>query len=512
LENDSFGVILVSLHVTIRLCAQPEAPNIKTLIEQGATISREDYERTFGANEEQFCVVESFAQRHSLEIVEKSVARRSVGLRGSIENMQTAFQVFLNHYEDANGSLFRGRTGAIKVPSELIGIVEGVFGLDNRPQAQPRFKTLKTTRGHDVNPNGSLTSSFNPNDLASIYNFPAATDGTNQCIGIIELGGGYRDDDLTTYFTSLGINNVVNVIAVSVDNAANQPSTPDSADGEVMLDIEVIGALAPQSKLVVYFAPNTDQGFLDAITQAIHDKQNAPSVISISWGSAEQEWTQQSLDSFNSAFQDAALLGVTVCAAAGDNGSCDNVTDGQAHVDFPAASPYVLGCGGTTLTALDGQATSEIVWNDGQGGATGGGVSTYFVVPDYQSNNNVKPVTVNSNPSGFAGRGVPDIAAVADPATGYNIRVDGENMVIGGTSAVAPLMAALIARINQKLGRNVGFIHPSLYKFNPATDIVIGNNDTVGGGMGYSAGIGWDACSGVGSPEGGQLLQALTAQ
>jgi kumamolisin len=497
------------MQVTVRLSAPAHAPDLKAMIANRATISRAMYEITFGSNEQQFSAIEGFAHEYGLQIVEKSIARRSVLLRGSIRDMQAAFQVSLAQYEHENGDLFRGRTGAIRVPSALIGTVEGIFGLDNRPQASPRFKRLKTA-GQQLSTQNSFSQSFNPNDLAAIYNFPSG-DGTNQCVGIIELGGGFRSDDLTTYFTSLGITNAVNVVAVSVDGATNQPTTSDSADGEVMLDIEVVGALAPQSKIVVYFAPNTDSGFLDAITQAVHDKVNAPSVLSISWGSAEEDWTQQSLDSFNAAFQEAALLGVTVCAAAGDNGSCDNVTDGRAHVDFPAASPYVIGCGGTTLNASNGIAMSETVWNDGQGGATGGGVSTYFQLPDYQASNYINPVTVNPNPSGFAGRGVPDVAADADPATGYNIRVDGENMVIGGTSAVAPLMSALIARINQNLGRNVGFIHPVLYKANPATDIVEGNNDTVGDGMGYNAAIGWDACTGVGSPLGSKLLQALDA-
>jgi kumamolisin len=419
--------------------------------------------------------------------------------------------VFLCNYEHTDGTTFRGRSGAVKIPSELEGIVEGVFGLDSRPQAHPRFMPLRTVHGLHVSPK-SQTTSFNPNDLAPLYDFPAG-DGSNQCVAIIELGGGYRAADLTSYFNSLGIATEVNVTSIAIDGAANNPSTPDGADGEVMLDIEVIGALAPACKIVVYFAPNTDAGFLDAITAAVHDNENKPSVVSISWGAAESQWTQQSLDAFNSVFKDAALLGVTVCAAAGDNGAADNVSDGQAHVDFPASSPYVLACGGTTLAVDQGVIKSEVVWNDGNGGATGGGVSGYFVVPDYQTQNGVNPVTVNPNLSGFKGRGLPDISADADPATGYNVLVDGQSMVIGGTSAVAPLMSALIARINQALGHSAGFLHPILYKAQPSTDIVKGDNNTglFGLGLGYKAAPGWDACTGIGSPLGTKLLDALNA-
>ena len=174
-----------------------------------------------------------------------------------------------------------------------------------------------------------------------------------------------------------------------------------------MLDIEVVGAIVPKAKIVVYFAPNTDQGFLDAITTAVHDTINQPSVISISWGSAESNWTQQALTNFDDAFQSAAALGVSVTVASGDNGSSDGVNDGNDHVDFPASDPYVLGCGGTTLQASNDQIVNEVVWNNlsAGGGAGGGGVSDVFPLPTYQNGFNVP------SPSGQAGgRGVPDVS------------------------------------------------------------------------------------------------------
>jgi kumamolisin len=273
-----------------------------------------------------------------------------------------------------------------------------------------------------------------------------------------------------------------------------------------MLDIEVAGAVAPGAKIAVYFAPNTDSGFLDAINQAVNDKTNNPAVISISWGGPESTWTSQSLQSYNSALQAASAVGVTVCIAAGDNGATDGVDDGLDHVDFPASSPYALACGGTHLVGSGTTITSEVVWNDlPNNGATGGGVSATFPLPTWQANANV-PSSVN--PGNFVGRGVPDVAGDADPFTGYQIDVDGSDIVVGGTSAVAPLWAGLIAGFNSSLKTSVGYLNPTLYQTVAVAagtfhDITSGNND------GYSAGPGWDACSGWGSPNGAAILQSL---
>jgi kumamolisin len=335
---------------------------------------------------------------------------------------------------------------------------------------------------------------FNPPQVAALYDFPTTATGSGETIGILELGGGYNTSDIDTYFGGLGLTPPT-VVAVSVDGGTNSPGDPNGADGEVALDIQVAGAIATGAKLAVYFAPNTDQGFIDAITTAVHDTTNKPSVLSISWGGPESSWAQSAVTALDDACQSAAALGVTITVASGDNGSSDGVTDGQNHVDFPASSPHVLACGGTELIGSGTKIDSETVWNDGtDGGATGGGFSTLFPVPTWQASAGI---------SG-AGRGVPDVAGDASPESGYNILVDGQQEVVGGTSAVAPLWAALIALINEMTGSPVGFVSPTLYADKADFhDITSGNNGT------YSATKGWDACTGLGSPDGAELAAVL---
>lgn len=477
------------IEVTLRVRRKK---SLESHLSAGKRVDRDDYEREFGSSQKDVDQVEDFARQYKLSTVEVSLPRRSVILRGSIANMENAFGVNLAKAVDSHGDDIRVRKGDIFIPAALKDVVEGVFGLDNRKVARPMFK--HSTNAGGISPRAAGSQSFTPTQLAEIYGFPAGFNGKGQTIGIIELGGGYRTKDLTTYFKTLGIKKP-SIKAVSVDNGKNTPTNAQSADGEVMLDIEVAGAIAPGAKIVVYFCPNTDKGFLDAITKAVHDTTHKPSVISISWGGGEAAWTQQSLNTYNEAFKAAAVLGVTVCAAAGDNGSSDGLSGGDVHVDFPASSPFVLACGGTSLKVNNNAITSETVWHDGVDSATGGGVSNVFPLPDYQKNANVPPAIGTNN----VGRGVPDVAGNADPNTGYNVLVDGQQLVIGGTSAVAPLYAGLIARINQQNGKTAGFINPILYA-NPSVcrDITVGNNRTATGNKGYDARPGWDPCTGLG--------------
>ncbi|HUN57749.1 MAG TPA: S53 family peptidase [Candidatus Binataceae bacterium] len=459
----------------------------------GKPLTRDEFVKAHGADSADLDAVGDFARQNDLAVVERSAARRVVTLSGTVASFRQAFNVELQTYEHPAGT-YRGRTGPIHVPHTLKDIVEGVFGLDNRPQAKPHLRCVK--EGYQAHAH-QTSSSFSPRKVAELYQYPSNVNGTGEAIALIELGGGFKPSDLSDYFKSFNVTPAPKVTAISVSHAHNTPTgDPDGADGEVMLDIEVAGSIAPGAHIVAYFAPNTDQGFLNAITTAIHDHINKPSIISISWGGPESSWTAQALQQFDKAFQEAASLGITVTVAAGDNGSSDGVNDGANHVDFPASDPWVLACGGTHLVANGATIVTESVWNDGaQGGATGGGVSAVFAQPGYQSGINL---------NGPSGRGVPDVAGDADPDTGYLVRVDGSESVFGGTSAVAPLWAGLIALINQAKGVAQGFINPKLYANTSAlNDVTQGNNGA------FNAAPGWDACTGLGTPRGNQLETIL---
>jgi kumamolisin len=450
-------------------------------------LSREEFAAAYGAGESDLDRVAAFAQENGLTVVERDPARRILRLEGTVAQMSEAFGVSLGTYRSGT-TMFRGRTGTISLPSNLANIVEAVLGLDTRPQAQPRSRIAV-----------AAAASYTPPQVAAFYDFPTGVDGTGQTIAIIELGGGYNASDFATYCSQLGVPQP-QVDVVGVDGATNNPGADQDSDTEVMLDIEVAGTIAHGAKIVVYFAPNTDQGFIDAVTTAVHDTTYAPSVLSISWGDAESNWTSQAMTALDNACAAAAAIGVTVCVASGDGGSSDGVSDGEPHTDFPASSPHALGCGGTTITATNGTIASETAWSD-----SGGGVSDVFALPSWQASAKV-PAPSNAN----GGRGVPDVCADADPNSGYNVLVDGSTVVVGGTSAVAPLWAALIALMNQQLGTSVGFVNPKLYDLTgyprspgPLQDITSGSNGA------YSAGVGWDPVTGLGRPDGERLETAL---
>lgn len=457
-------------------------------------LTREEFAAKHSARAEDIAAIRTFAAESGLEIVSVAAARRTVMLGGTVEAFSKVFGAKLHDYS-YQGRTYRCRTGVLEIPAELESMIEGIFGLDNRPQAHPHFRRRIHAKVTDV--------SFTALQVAQAYDFPSDADGSGQAIAILELGGGYRTQDLTAYFSNLGLHTPA-VSAIFVDGGSNSPTgSADGPDGEVELDIEIAGAIAPGAKIGVYFSPNTDQGFIDALTSAIHDTNLRPSIVSISWGGPENSWTAQARDTLNSACQDAATMGVTVFVASGDNGATDGSANGALTVDFPSSSPYVIGCGGTRLALTGSSIASEQVWNDlaENEGATGGGVSEVFAIPAFQS-----AVNVPAAPNGFRGRGVPDVAADADPASGYNVIVDGETTVIGGTSAVAPLWAGLLARINQLIAKPAGYLNPLLYSAKEAAtfhEITSGNND------GYSAGPGWNPCTGLGTPNGMSLLSAL---
>jgi len=488
------------IDVTLVLRRRSALPAMDT----GATpVPPEAFADRYGADPADLDLVTTDAVRLGAQVVAVHAAARLIRLRGTAEVLAGLFGTGLREvtHADPDGAeiTHRYRSGELSVPAAWDGVVTAVLGLDDRPQARTRI----------AHPS-AVSVSYTPPQLGQIYRFPANTDGTGQTVAIIELGGGYDQRDLDTYFSRLGLPSP-SVSAVGVDGATNAPGRdPQGADGEVMLDIEVVGGLAPASRIVVYFAPNTDAGFLDAVAQAAHATPT-PAAISISWGASEDSWTGQARAALDGAIADAVALGATVTAAAGDDGSSDQVNDGRVHVDFPASSPHALACGGTRLDAdpTTGAVSAETVWNNGSsGGATGGGVSRTFALPTWQAGSGVP---AGAGAAGRAGRGVPDVAAVADPATGYQVRVHGSDTVIGGTSAVAPLWAALVARLNQATGRRLGLPQPALYGRTAAGAVAHGFRDITSGSNGaYRAGPGWDPCTGLGVPIGTELLVALT--
>lgn len=470
----------------------------------GRHLDHENYAARHGADPVALERVRAFAEASGLTVDESrsSALRRTVALQGSAEAMQQAFGVDLLEHTGETGT-HRVCRGNVHLPAECAAVVEAVLGLDTRPQVTPYLRHVERNASTDT---PAEPVSFTPDEVADLYNFPVHPTGVGQTIALIELGGGFSASDLAVYFTHLGLWPPT-VHTVSVDGAVNAPGDPQGADGEVMLDIEVVGAVAPGATIAVYFAPNTERGFLDAVTSAIHEPipgtTQRANIISISWGAPEPAWTRQAMLAMDAAFQSAAALGITVLVAAGDNGSSDGVVDGRSHVDFPASSPHVLACGGTTLDAIDGLVVSETVWNElpfGDG-ATGGGVSAVFLLPAWQQHANVPHARRSA-----AGRGVPDVAGNADPKTGYQVMVGGQFGVLGGTSAVAPLWAGLVARMNQMRGKPLGFLNPALYTTvagKAFRDVTQGNNGA------FKAGPGWDPCVGLGSPDGAKLAQAL---
>ncbi|GBQ88665.1 peptidase S53 propeptide [Acetobacter nitrogenifigens DSM 23921 = NBRC 105050] len=481
-----------TIHLTIVL--KPSTPIDPT----AAPLSREEFAARHGASSDAISRVEAYARAHGMTVDLADAAQHVVRVSGTVKQACAAFRPeklglyrFAGRAEPA-----MAREGSLTLPPELSDDVVAVMGFDERPVARAHFRRLLASGGNATTQGTSMvsaaarsTSSWSPVDVAKHYGFPTDVTGKGQTIGLIELGGGYQASQMAAYFKTLGVGRTGTLTAVSVDRASNAPDNdPSGADGEVQLDIEVAGSVAPGANIAVYFGPNQGSGFFDALNTAVHDKTNAPSVISISWGGPESGWEAQDMDAMDQTMQAAGAMGVTVTVASGDNGASDG-TNQTYMVDFPASSPHALGCGGTRLP----RSGSEVAWNDGaSGGATGGGYSTHFTKPDWQSGNDESY------------RGVPDVAGNADPETGYQVTVDGTSTVIGGTSAVAPLWAALIALANEKNGHPAGFVNARLYATPTAfNDIVSGDNN------GYSAAKGWDPVTGLGSPKGAAIVAAV---
>lgn len=429
------------------------------------------------------------------------ISASEIYVSGLISNISSLFQTPIQEYTDGE-NLFYSSSEDLIIPKELF-FVDNVIGLSNIPTFKPycvvsplietsQPQLLKGTR---IAPRATpkALSYFTPLELASLYKFPTGYTGLGQTIAIIELGGGYLQSDMDYYFGPSGLNLPYNptIIPVSIDGAVNNPSDTSGANYEVVLDIQIAAAIAPQATILVYFAPNSDSGFYNAIAAAINDTVYRPSIISISWGAAEAYWYRNVLTSYNNLFATAVSKKINIFAASGDNGSSDGLRG--VNADFPSSSPNVISCGGTTLTATRTLIQNEVVWNRG-GGATGGGYSAIFNKPAYQTK-----VTGTK-------RGVPDVCANADPATGYKIYINGSYAVVGGTSAVSPLLAGLTALLNQAKGSSINFMNSSYFYPKSSifcVDIISGSNGA------YRASKGWDPCSGNGRINGIGIIPNL---
>jgi kumamolisin len=471
------------IKLTLRLRRRPDAPPppapgaySSEPARSRSHMSREDYEARYGAADADIDAVKTFAKAHGLAVDSADAGRRTVEVSGAADKVNAAFGVQLKHYA-GHGHDYMGHEGAASVPADLGGVVEDVVGLDTRPLAEP----LTRQAASDL-----ATSALLPAQVAKLYGM-ASLAAPGQTIAILEFGGGYRATDIQNYFQNIAHLPVPTVTFVGVDGATNAPNASipvaQNPDSEVILDIAVAGSVAQGAKLVIYFAPNTSKGWLDCVTTAIHDKTNKPTTISISWGGGESGWGSFA-NTMSSAFAEAAPLGVSVFASSGDGGS-----GSPAQVLYPASDPNISGCGGVTISNVSGTSFTETAW-----GGSGGGVSNIFAQPSWQSWAGIPPST---NPAGHVGRGVPDISGNADPASGYQLILNGVSIgVWGGTSAVAPFYAAVTAVLNATLGLPLGFQNPNLYAFEGPyvfTDVTSGSNGA------YSAHAGWDAVTGLGS-------------
>jgi len=470
------------------------------------------------AHEGDLDAVRRFAEGNGLEVVSVSAQKRTLVLSGTAEAVGSAFHIDFVRYRHGRGE-HRGYEGQVHVPEDLDGVVTAVLGLHDRPIARPNLAP------------GAGGSTLSATDLSRLYAFPEATTGAKQTIGIIELGGGYRDSDLTTFFGSLeleppkvtwkGVDGAKNSpedveqvratmewLSAAVADPANATAPPGegSATVETTMDIEIAGALAPGADIVVYFAQPTELSLYNAIHAAL--EPGGPTLISFSWS-----WNEHLSDGEQAQIGDllerCARNKVTFCVGSGDRGSMGSPANGTEDLNpqFPATSPWALGCGGTRLKIEGDEIREETVWNTVDfGESSGGGVSRVGGLPGWQPKDKV-PV----NGDDGRGRGVPDVAAVADPETHCRIFVGGAWGPAAGTSASAPLWAALVARLNESLGLNLGYLNPLLYRLarekpDLFRQVLDGNNGA------YEAGSGWNACTGLGGPRGDRLLAALRGE
>lgn len=447
-----------------------------TLPEKRAYASRAELEAQTGADPDDLKLLTRYCKRFGIEIV--SSHWRAATLMGELQELVKAFGATAGIYQLEDKRRFRHRSHSLHAPPEIAQILQGVFGIHQ----WPRSHAIGKMQPHVMPPSAK--------DIAARYAFPDA-DGSGQTIAILQLRGEFRDDDFAACMKSQGVV-ASKPIVKRIDDAELRHGIETAKDLEAAIDTQIVGALAPGAQIVIFAAPDDERGVLDAVRHALFDTTHAPSIVSISFGFPEFLWTPSALAILGDLFTVAALAGVSIFCASGDNGA-EVDPQGTAHVLAPASIPFAHACGGTQI-ADDG---SEIVWPQ-----TGGGFSDRFGVPEWQR----KAAAVAAAYKANAGRGVPDFAANATP--GYRVYFNGEPFAMGGTSAVAPMWAALTARLAQRIGHPIGFFAPLLYgagangAFRAVTS---GNNGR------YKGAPGWNPCTGLGVPI-GTALESVLAQ
>lgn len=456
-----------------------------------------------GASETDIERVKSFAADNAIEVVTTAAARRAIVLRAAPAVFAAAFGVRFGLFE-RGGVTCRSYNEPIRLAPALAQVVEAVIGFEDARAAQTFF-----LRGLSASPAWSLT----PAMLAAVYNFPQRTDGAGQSIAVVGFAGKVAQDEAKAYAQAMSCPTPsIDVIEVC-DPSKPDAATADDCDGLSAM-LQVLSTLAPGARLTAYLTAPSERGCVDALLAAVYASQ-APDVICLGWGFAEAHVTGPTARAIDAILLDAAALGITVCAAAGDSGSALYRGSDLAAVQLPAASPYALACGTTALTLLD-TGWFEQVWNEGpQGAASGGGVSVLAAVPSWQLASQ-PPLSVRT---GRPGRGVPDVAAHAARLPGLSCLVGGRALACGGTALSTALWSALLAHIRQSMAEcghdaRIGLVAPRLYRlasFGLFNSPPLGSNESTGHVGGYFARPGWDPCTGLGSPNGKRLLDALLA-
>lgn len=470
----------------------------------------------------------SYMQQYGLTVTSTSPYHTVIGFSGTIGQAENALHTQVANYRAASGKTYYAPSSDPNVPATIAPFIQSVSGLDNLAQYThpPVMKTPKAAKANATQqPNSTslcLTPSTNdsyytPSQIANAYNITGLHSqgfyGKGQTVALMEFSD-YSSSDLNTYISACSLHTgTISRIVLNGGPKTTSGATDFSGAFEVEMDSELIAGTAPQANQRIYEAPNTSAGNILMIQQIVND---AVPVVSTSWGLCESYRGSGDAQTENNLFQIAAAQGQTVFAASGDTGSeaCyqDDGSTTTLSVGDPASQPYVTGVGGTSLIMNGSSYNSETAWNDTNSAqkyyaASGGGTSTFWTLPSWQQGSGI---------SGTA-REVPDVSLSSSDYHGYLIYCtvaaagcnssQGTWWYGGGTSAAAPMWAAMTAMANQKSlsqgGYNLGFINPMLYQIYQNSsqyssdfhDVTTGNN-SISGGTQYSAGTGYDLATG----------------